>query len=90
MASAPRIPILKIIIWCLVIGLLLSMFNATPEGVYAWAGETGKAIFEWLWEFGQTSVPMSLWGPCWCCPFGAYSISGDGLRAANNKLLLQT
>ena len=62
MANAPRIPVLKLLIWCLVIGLLLSFFNATPEGVYAWAGETGKAVFEWLWEFGENIGPYVLMG----------------------------
>jgi len=62
MASAPRIPVLKLIIWCLVIGLLLAFFNATPEGVYAWAGETGRAVATWFWEFGQTIGPYVVMG----------------------------
>ena len=61
-ASAPRIPVLKLVIWCLVIGLALSFFNATPEDVYAWAGETGRAIFEWLMEVGQKIGPYILMG----------------------------
>ena len=62
MATTPRVPVLKLLIWCLIIGLVLSFFNATPEGVYAWAGETGQAIFEWLFEFGQNIGPYVLMG----------------------------
>ena len=62
MASTPRIPVVKLVIWCLVIGLLLAMFNATPERVYAWAGETGQAIFEWFYGVGQSLGPYILMG----------------------------
>ena len=73
MANAPRIPILKLLIWCLVIGLLLSFFNATPEGVYAWAGETGKAVFEWFWDFGQKIGPFVLMGAMLVLPIWGIS-----------------
>ncbi|OEJ66906.1 DUF6460 domain-containing protein [Magnetovibrio blakemorei] len=74
MAAAPRIPVLKLLIWCLIIGLLLAWFNASPEGVYAWAGETGKAAFNWLWNFGQRIGPYILMGamlvlPIWAVMF---------------------
>jgi len=62
MAPAPRIPVLKLVIWCLVIGLVLAMFNASPEDVYAWAGETGRAIANWFWEFGKKIGPYMLMG----------------------------
>lgn len=62
MANPPRIPVVKLLVWCLVIGVLLAMFNITPEGVYAWAGETGKAIYEWLWSVGQSIGPYVLMG----------------------------
>ncbi|MBF0246559.1 MAG: hypothetical protein HQL36_00575 [Alphaproteobacteria bacterium] len=63
MAKAPpRIPVVKLIVWCLIIGFLLAMFNATPEGVYAWLGDTGRAIFQWLWDFGQSIGPYVLMG----------------------------
>lgn len=73
MATPPRIPILKLVIWCLVIGLLLSLFNATPEGVYAWAGDTGRAISEWVWEFGQNIGPYVLMGAMLVLPLWGIS-----------------
>jgi len=62
MTTPPRIPILKLIIWSLVIGLMLSFFKATPEGVYAWAGETGRVLFKWIWGLGQNIGPYVLLG----------------------------
>ena len=73
MVTAPRVPILKLVIWCLVIGLVLSLFNATPEGVYAWAGETGRAVFEWLWELGQNIGPYVLMGAMLVLPIWGLS-----------------
>ena len=73
MANAPRIPVVKLLIWCLVIGLVLAMFNATPEDVYAWAGETGKAIADWFWEFGQKVGPYILMGAMLVIPIWAIS-----------------
>ena len=69
--NAPRIPVVKLLIWCLVIGLLLAMFNVSPESGYAWAGVTGKAIFNWLWEFGQNIGPYILMGAMLVLPIWA-------------------
>ena len=73
MAQAPRIPVVKLVIWCLVIGFALSFFNATPEDVYAWAGETGKAIFEWFLNFGQNIGPYILMGAVLVLPIWGIS-----------------
>lgn len=73
MATPPRVPYLKLLIWCLIIGLVLAMFNATPEDVYAWAGETGRAIADWFWEFGQKIGPYILMGAMLVLPIWAIS-----------------
>jgi len=69
----PRVPIFKLLIWCLVIGLMLALFNVTPEGVYSWAGETARAIFDWLWEFGQNIGPYMIMGAMLVLPVWAVS-----------------
>lgn len=73
MAPAPRIPVLKLVIWCLVIGIVLAMFNASPEDVYVWAGETGRAIAEWFWEFGHRIGPFMLMGAMLVLPIWGIS-----------------
>ena len=73
MATPPRIPILKLLIWCLIIGLILAFFNATPEGVYAWAGETGRAVAQWFWEFGQSIGPYIVMGALLVLPIWGIS-----------------
>ncbi|PCI40065.1 MAG: hypothetical protein COB46_07610 [Rhodospirillaceae bacterium] len=73
MAQAPRIPVVKLIIWCLVIGFALSFFNTTPENVYAWAGETGKSIFEWFLSVGERIGPFVLMGAILVLPIWGIS-----------------
>lgn len=72
-AKPPRVPYIKLLIWCLVIGLILALFNATPEDVYAWAGETGRAVADWFWEFGQNIGPYILMGAMLVLPIWAIS-----------------
>ncbi|MBL4692068.1 MAG: hypothetical protein JKY92_01920 [Magnetovibrio sp.] len=71
--AAPRVPVVKLIIWCLVIGLALSFFNATPEDVYAWAGEAGRSVFEWALNFGQKIGPYILMGALLVLPIWGVS-----------------
>lgn len=73
MATPPRIPVLKLVLWCLAIGIVLSMFNATPEEVYAWAGETGRAVATWIWDFGQKIGPYALMGAMLVLPIWGIS-----------------
>lgn len=81
-ASPPRVPIVKLLIWCLVIGLVLAMFNATPEDVYAWAGETGRAVAEWFWEVGQNLGPYILMGAMLVLPIWAISYLWKWIKRA--------
>ncbi len=74
MAASPRIPVFKLIVWSLVIGLVLALFNVSPKDIYAWAGEMGGTVFTWLWTFGQTIGPYIVMGamvvlPVWGATF---------------------
>jgi len=80
-STPPRIPVVKLIIWCLVIGLILSFFNTTPEDVYAWAGETGRSIFEWLLNFGQKVGPYVVMGAILVLPIWGLSYLWNWMKS---------
>ena len=70
--TTDRVPVLKLLIWSLVIGWLLWLFNSNPGDVYAWLGETGKAIFDWIFSLAQAVGPYILMGSMLVLPVWAF------------------
>lgn len=49
-------PVIKVLIVCLVVGLVLSFFGIDPRNVFASLGDTAVAIFDLLMRLGQWAV----------------------------------
>lgn len=61
----PRIPpfrpgkIIKLALWCLVVGLVLAAFNVEPLEFWRWAYTTAKSLWDWMVEvFGRLGSYM--------------------------------
>lgn len=57
-----RIPVLKLVVASLIVGLLLSLFNMRPEELLTRFGDTVRAIFSILVGWVETIVPYVLLG----------------------------
>lgn len=57
-----RVPVLKLIVISLIVGLLLSLFNMRPEELLTRFGDTVRAIFSIVVGWVETAVPYILLG----------------------------
>jgi hypothetical protein len=73
--------VLKIVLWSLVAGLVLSLFDLTPQAILAKLGSTAEAAFDLAVSAVEWSVPYVLLGalivvPIWLLLAGWRALKG--------------
>lgn len=56
--SIREIPLLQLAIWSLVVGMVLYLFDSTPQELITWVIETSQSLFEWFTQNVFTYVLM--------------------------------
>ena len=77
--------ILKLALWSLIIGLVLSVMKVSPASLLSFLGQTAQDIFAWVVGIIEWAVPYLVLGAAVVIPIWLFMVAWRFLRGKSGK-----